>query len=289
MSISINSTNDAVKTTMTINGKEFAAIPLELFNVNNKWQRDIASGKAKRKITTLVENWDPGQCRPVTVIYNEITKKYDVIDGGHRVEAAKLLNLGELVAEIIRPTGTQEEKDKFAAKLFAEQGDSVDRLTPAEKHKANVLIGVPANLTLELAAKEHGFTLTREYTRSHAKQKNYVYGFNEALKIAGWLPELLNRTFAVIKAIHWNEENGGLSTEGIRMIWKTFSYHMDKADEVGKAIERALVGKTPKEVFSLAMADFPGRTMTSRDLLWLEGKVCDDLKIERRFIDKKAA
>ena len=287
MSISINSTNDAVKTTMTINGKEFAAIPLELFNVNNKWQRDVTSRKAKRKIVELVENWDPGQCRPVTVIYNETTQKYDVIDGGHRVEAAKLLNLGELVAEIIRPTGTQEEKDRFAAKLFAEQGIAVDRLTPAEKHRANVLNGVPANLTLELAAEKYGFSLTRNYT-VRGKQKNYVYGFNEALKLAGWFPELLNRTFAVIKGIHWNEENNGLSVEALRMIWKTLSYHMDNADDVGKAIERALIGKTPKEAFSLAMADYPGRTTTSRDLLWLEGKVCDDLKIDRRFIDKAA-
>lgn len=289
--IAINTTTDKVATTVTIAGKEFAIIPLELLNVENKWQRSLETAKAKRKIAMLVDGWDENQCRPITVIYNESTQKYDVIDGGHRVKAAELKELGSLVAEIIRLEGTQEEKDLVAAKLFAEQGKAVDKLTPAEKHKANVMLGIPANLTLEAAAKRVGFSLKSDGTRGKKSKviAGYVCGFNAAYSLAKNSPDILNETFDVIKAIRWGEEEAGLSAATIVMISKAISYHLDHVEKFVAGIQTVLTNKKPKQIFAEAMAMYSGRNEVSRNLMYLEGLVCDELKIDRRFIDKNVA
>lgn len=285
--ISINATEDRVATTVTIGTKEFALIPVELLNVNNRWQRSLETGKAKRKIAMLVRAWDDNQCRPITVIYNDNFRFYDVVDGGHRTCAAIIRGIPYLVAEIIRPDGTEDERERIAAKLFAEQGYAVDKLTPAERHKANVILGVPANLTLEAAAHRVGFSLKLTNERGTSRRYrdiNYVCGFNEALNLAKLSPEALNRTFNIIKETKWCEELKGLSAWTIRMIGRTLMYHLDEADAVEDAIKRVIIGKTPKQIFAEAMTMYPIRTETARNILYLEGEVCKDLNIERRFI-----
>lgn len=288
MAISINTTNDAVNTTITINGKEFAAIPVALLNADNKWQRSLNTAKAKRKIAMLIKCWDDNQCRPVTVIYNEENGNYDVIDGGHRVEAAREIGKESLVAEIIRFNGTEEEKDRYAAKLFADQGVATDRLTPAEKHKANLLLNVPENITLEIAAKKHGFILKNDGTRGYNKaKKNFVCGFTKALKFAKYCPIALNYTFDVIDAMHWNEERSGLSAWTINMIGKVFAYHPGREDDIARAMVDVLENMKPLQAFAEAAVEYKGRSRDSANLMWLEGKVCNYLNIERKYHGQK--
>lgn len=288
MGISINTTNDAVNTTITINGKEFAAIPVALLNADNKWQRSLNTAKAKRKIAMLIKGWDDNQCRPVTVIYNEKNGNYDVIDGGHRVEAAREMGMESLVAEIIRFNGTEEEKDRYAAILFTDQGVATDRLTPAEKHKANLLLNVPENMTLEIAAREHGFSLKNDGSRGYKKaKKNYVCGFTRALKFAKYCPTALNYTFDVINAMHWNEERYGLSASAIDMIGKVFAYHSGKEDDIARAMVNVLENMKPIQAFAEAAVEYKGRSRDSANLMWLEGKVCDYLNIQRKYHGQK--
>lgn len=285
--ISINATEDRVATTVTIGTKEFALIPINMLNVNNRWQRSLETGKACRKIGMLCKVWDEGQCRPITVIYNEATRLYDVVDGGHRTRAAEILGIPSLVAEIIRPEGTETERERIAAKLFAEQGYAVDKLTPAEKHKANVMLGVRENLNLEAAANRVGFSLKLTGERGTSRRyrdTNYVCGFKEALTLAKLNPDVLNRTFDIIKETKWCEELKGLSAAAIRMIGRTLMYHLDQVDEVESTIKQVILGKTPKQIFAEAMAMYPGRTDTARNILYLEGEICKALNIERRFI-----
>ena len=273
--ISINSTNDAVNTTVTINGKEFAAIPITLLNPENKWQRSLKTAKAKRKIAMLIKNWDNNQCRPVTVIYNEKNRNYDVIDGGHRVEAAREMGKESLVAEIIRFNGTEEEKEMYAAWLFTDQGTATDRLTPAEKHKANLLRGIPENMTLEIAAKKHGFILKNDGSRGSGNaKKNFVCGFTKSLKFAKYCPNALNYTFDVIDAMHWNEERSGLSAWAIDMIG-------------ARAMVSVLENMKPIQAFAEAAVEYKGRSRESANLMWLEEKVCNYLNIERKYHGQK--
>ena len=285
--ISINTTNDKVATTVTISGKEFAIIPLNILNVDNKWQRSVKTAKAKRKIAALMEHWDDNQCRPILVAYNEKTEIYDVIDGGHRVTAAILLGKDALVAEIIRYNGTEEDKIRQMAKLFVEQGIAVDRLTPAEKHSANVLLGVSENLTLDLAARKAGFKLKEDGTRGEIKEKNLVTGYNMALSFAKFAPTALNYTFDVINAIHWNEEDQGLSSKAIGMIGKVFAYHRGEEDRIASGIVHVLLNAKPRQAFANAQVAYSGRTTASQNLLWLEGEVCDYLGIERKYHGQK--
>lgn len=286
--ISINSTNDAVNTTVTINGKEFAAIPITLLNPENKWQRSLKTAKAKRKIAMLIKNWDDNQCRPVTVIYNEKNGNYDVIDGGHRVEAAREMGKESLVAEIIRFNGTEEEKEMYAAWLFTDQGTATDHLTPAEKHKANLLRKVPENMTLELAASKHGFILKNDGSRGYNKaKKNFVCGFTKALKFAKYCPIALNYTFDVIDAMHWNEERSGLSAWTINMIGKVFAYHPGREDDIARAMVDVLENMKPLQAFAEAAVEYKGRSRDSANLMWLEGKVCNYLNIERKYHGQK--
>ena len=290
MGISINSTNDAIKTTVTINGKEFASIPISLLNTESKWQRSLKTSKAKRKIATLVRTWDDNLCRPITVIFDENTGKYDVIDGGHRVAAADLLGREELVAEIIRFNGnTEKEKIMLAARLFAEQGTAVDSLTPAEKHSANLILGIAENLTLEIAAKKHDFSLKLDGSRGRRAKKNYVSGFSQALKFAKYAPDALNFTFDVIDTIHWNEEPLGLGREAIEMIGKVFAYHLGEETKIAFGIVHALTNITPKQAFAEAAVEYKGRGSSSANLLWLEGKVCDYLGINRKYFGQKTS
>ena len=286
--ISINSTNDAVTTTVTINGKEFAAIPITLLNPENKWQRSLKTAKAKRKIAMLIKNWDNNQCRPVTVIYNEKNGNYDVIDGGHRVEAAREMGKESLVAEIIRFNGTEEEKEMYAAWLFTDQGTATDRLTPAEKHKANLLRGIPENMTLEIAARKHGFILKNDGSRGSGNaKKNFVCGFTKSLKFAKYCPDALNYTFDVIDAMHWNEERLGLSASAIDMIGKVSAYHPGKEDDIARAMVDVLENMKPLQAFAEAAVEYKGRSRDSANLMWLEEKVCNYLNIERKYHGQK--
>lgn len=85
-------------------------------------------------INKLVDNWDYRKCSLLTVNYRESEHKFYVINGVHRVYAAKRNDTPVLPCEIFYNLSVSEE-----AYLFSTQDDDVEKVTTFDKYKANLL------------------------------------------------------------------------------------------------------------------------------------------------------
>lgn len=117
--------------------KIVAEIPVEDLYIDYSYQR-------VSNINKLVDNWDYRKCSLLTVNYRESEHKFYVINGVHRVHAAKMNNQPVLACEIFYNLSVTEE-----AYLFSTQDDDVESVKAFDKYKANILWGEENSVILK--------------------------------------------------------------------------------------------------------------------------------------------
>lgn len=106
---------------------------------------------------------------------------FAVIDGSHRMLAAGIREEKYVIAVLTEglPVDPMERKMKEAA-LFSEQGDDVDKLSLAQKHRANVTMGVKKYCVLDNCLKGRKLLLSVHELKNLPKEKR------DALKAADY-------------------------------------------------------------------------------------------------------
>lgn len=278
--------NLTMQNVITVGDKKFAYIPMELLFADRRFQR--LGAKAKKKAKKLAVKWDPKKMDPIRVVPHPETGTFSVIDGWHRYTAADMLGNEYIVCEIIEINGTVEERTIEEARLFATQGDETDSLSPIEKHKANLLLGVYENVKLRELADKYGIIIDDEHERS-AKAKNYLTGFYRALRLIKTDSEAMDYVFNIIVTAGWNLASNGLGNVSLTTLYNIIRMHREYATYITKFLGNYLRGKDPDVFFGASGEKYPERKEEERVTLYIEDIVTENLGIERVYNGGKVA
>lgn len=113
-------------------------LPVDELNVDMRYQRDENSQLVKK----IVEHFEEALFSPLVVSCrtNKGKKSYYVVDGQHRLSAAKKLGYTEVPCFVYDNLPTMRE-----GMLFVNQQMASRRLTPRDVYKANLFISDPLN------------------------------------------------------------------------------------------------------------------------------------------------
>lgn len=218
-----------------------ASIPISILDSDPAYQRVANPNKLKR----LSDKWQKGLCEFPQVSPHPEENKFFVYNGLHRIHI--LIDDGEtdIVCQINMDfiNMAPEERQKAEAELFASQYDCVDRLSSVQKHKVNLLLGVPENVYIHNLCMKYGVhdgTDESEEQRSGARSKmqNTLTGLGTAIKIAKKKKNYLDDVFNVICSCGWSEGYDGFKENVIQGLETVFVNHPDRRDEITKAIHK---------------------------------------------------
>lgn len=108
-------------------------IPVDQLYVDTGYQRVVT-----HTVNSLVLHWNPEKCDPLLVNYREDEERFYVIDGGHRLTAAKRMNLPWLPCRILVGKTPKQE-----AKIFADQNRDVSMLKPFDRFHSELFANDP--------------------------------------------------------------------------------------------------------------------------------------------------
>lgn len=265
-----------------VGNKTFVFVPMELLYVDPRFQR--AEDSSKAKINQLARNWDDNKLDPLKGSLHPEENFVSVIDGFHRVEAGKILNLPGLVVEVVKGLPENPEQRLIAeATIFATQTDDVSVLTPVQKHKANVLRGIKENVVIdELTTKYH---IMLKKNPSHGRvQTGQLAGFSQALSIARTSGEdMLDTVLGILCKARWDMASAGLGSNALYMVWNILRLHPEYATEIADMLPAYLVKLDPHRLFAEAYSKYPSRKEKERILLHIEDAVCAELGLTRVY------
>jgi len=265
-----------------VGGKHYAFVPMELLFIDNRFQR-IEDG-SKAKVNQLARNWDSNKMDSLKGSVHEEEYLVSIIDGYHRVEAARILGLPGLEVEILQdmPENPKERLIQEAT-YFATQGDEVSKLTPVQKHKANVLRGVRENLILNELLEAYKIEL--KTNPSHGRVvTGQLAGFTVALSIAKANGgDMLGQIFAVLCRARWDIARNGLSANALSTVYNMLRLHPENNIDVCRCLSAYFRDISPDQLLAEAYAKYPNRGERERILLYTEDYVCKELGIDRVY------
>lgn len=260
-----------MRNVQTIGTKRYVNINTELLYCDPAFQRINISSKGK--INSLISHWDSDKMDTLRGSVHEDECRISIIDGYHRLMAAKALKIESLNVEIIKTPKGKTARLKREAELFATQDDDTEKMTPIQKHKAYCIIGKKGNLIIDKLCKKYSISLKTSGYRA-GREKGYLTGFSEAVKIAGRDngdgEEVLDRVFSILTEIGWKNATKGLSSDVIRLFTSIFDLHPNEAELIEAYICDKFREKDPDYIFSLGNARYPERSRKDRSVLALE-------------------
>ena len=261
--------NLVVNNIQTIGGKKFAYIPLELLTVDSRYQRGELT--AESKINKLINSWDKNLMNPILVSPHKEEALFYIVDGFHRVEAARRMGLTGIEAEVLVDLPDDSEQRLIAeAKLFGNQLKAVDKLTPIQSHNANVLAGVEANILLEKIAGKYNVNMKPANCQSREKRVNTVTAFATALRVAKRGEQLLDDIFEIICYAGWNMGTEGFTNWVIQALNNILSMHPDMRDASKTALKEYFRTREVENVLAEAIVKYPLRKKGAQMTLFLE-------------------
>ena len=246
--------NTVMNNCQRIGGKRFCCIPLELLEIDEAYQRVYCINM--EKVYSLVRKWDFNKCEPILVSPHPETATFAVIDGSHRMLAAGIREEKYVIAVLTEglPVDPMERKMKEAA-LFSEQGDDVDKLSLAQKHRANVTMGVKKYCVLDNCLKGRKLLLSVHELKNLPKEKR------DALKAADY--KVLT----------------GYAANVIRPVKSVLNMH-DNDPRVVNAIIGIFEPIKPNTFFADALSKYHGRRPAEYLTMHLEKEVAKKLGIQ---------
>lgn len=272
--------NQVMASAIKVGNKHFAPVPLRLLFIDSSYQRKTK----KTKVATLVKKWDVNKMDALRVSPRSETGTFAIIDGSHRFSAASIKKEQILVCEILMDLPVDPEaRLKEEARLYATQSDEVNKLTPVEKHNANVLLGIQENVIVENLLEKYDIPLKTNPSHGRVKTGSLA-GFTALLsqaKVGG--KAHVDKILKILCESRWNMATNGLSALVINAVGNLLKLHPDN----GKEIEEVLVGIftqiEPKQFFGEAISRYPMRRENERLLLWLEDELCKQIHITRVY------
>lgn len=261
--------NLVVNNIQTIGNKKFAYIPLELLTVDSRYQRNNLT--KEKKINKLIDSWNKDLMNPILVSPHVEEAMFYIVDGFHRVEAAKRMGLAGIEAEVLfdLPTDTKERL-VAEAKLFGNQLKAVDMLTAVQSHNANVLAGVEANILLEKIAEKYNVNMKPVNCKAREKRINTVTAFVTALNAAKKGEQLLDDIFDIVCYAGWNMGTDGFTHYVIQSLSNILSMHPDMRVASKTALKNYFRTKEAELILAEATVKYPLRKKGAQMTLYLE-------------------
>lgn len=253
-----------------VGNKTFAYVPLRLMYIDEAYQRQTS----KAKVRKLAEKWNINKMDALRVAPHPETGMFSIIDGQHRYSAAKLNGEKFLASEIIMGLSDDPAvREKQEAKLFSTQGDEVNHLTPQEKHKANILLGVEENIVLDNLCKKYNIALKPDTARGKVR-KGVLSGFVEAIRIIkSYGEDVMDETFYILCECRWNLERKGMGNAVLRSVSGLLALHPDHKAELKQEIAEYFRPITPEKFMADAMNRYPERKEQERLVMYLEDEM----------------
>ena len=188
-------TRTVMNNTYSICGKKIASIPVSLLCTDLEYQRETSS----KTIWSLIREWDITKCNFLHISYRD--GKFYVIDGQHRMEAAKYLRVKELPCIIL--TGLSQADE---ALIFSRQNRNVKVLNVYNTFDANLCCGdmsIP-EVAIDMKIKEicdkynvkvgrvNRWNNTEKYLRSLSRARMIVGQVGE--ECFEWIIRLIDNT-----------------------------------------------------------------------------------------------
>lgn len=181
-----------------IGGKKFATIPVSEIKIDTGYQRRL-----REKVNRMVANWDYNLCDVVLVSYRN--GKFYVIDGQHRVAAAKRVGAEFLPCQIVEGLSREEEAARFVA-----LNSGVSPLSQYDTWNANLLCGDPVDTEVKRICDKWGIEVS--------DRRGGVYGrlgnLREARKIVrGQGGAAFDWIMEALYTAQWHIVRGGYCSE----------------------------------------------------------------------------
>ena len=230
-----------------IAGKIVADIPVDALNVDMSYQRITYPQK-------LIKEWDYNKCSFLLVNYRADEKKFYVIDGLHRREAAIQHGIDCLPCEVLENLTREEE-----AKLFATQHDAVDDLTIYDKYKANLIYGEVNATAIERMCGIYGLRVSKNGKESGGRIITALCRLTRNVKCKkdSEKENYLRFVFGIYRNSKWTEYPYGLCTNYIEPITQIYnSTNKDDIDRVSYLLSNELSNVNPKNVTLYANCNY---------------------------------
>lgn len=266
----------------SIGCKFFVDIPVELLYSDERFQRVVES--SGKKIRLIKENWNVNKLDALKVSPHSEQCMFSVIDGHHRLQAAKLCGIEYLPCEVILGLSANTvERLVQEAEIFATQDDEVEKLTPQQKHKANLILGVKKNVILQKIADKYEIKLRPSAKGRGLTKIGYLQGFTTALDVANYGEEYLDRVFNILTKARWNLATNGFCTQTIHATWNILRLHKNEIDTVHNGMIEYFKMIQPEQFLAEAMAKYPERKRTERNTMLLEDFLVENYGIEKVY------
>lgn len=258
--------NAIMNNTKEIGHKVYAAIPVELLYADPEYQR--IETRNERKIYGLAKEWDDAKMDALRVVPHPEEYRFAVVDGYGRMCASQMTETPKtsLECEIIQGAPSDpEERLKFEARLYCEQQDETERLSPIQKHKANVLLRNSTAMILELVCNEyHVSIVSGKGWRNERTLGSYGDAFN-IVRVHG--EECLRYIFDVIKASGFDLEPNGYCRPVMVSLRNVYTAY---GTDSKKAISEFLRQSSPRDFKANAIAKYPKREANIACTLFLQ-------------------
>lgn len=224
----------------TIGGKKFVFLPVSELRIDAGYQRPLRS-----KVRRMVQMWNYDLCDVVLVSYRD--GKFYVVDGQHRVEAARRVGVEMLACQLLEGLTRIDEARRFVA-----QNTTASTLSPYDTFGANLLLGDPIDTAIKEICDKWEIKIGTANIKSIAR----LGGLKEAREIVKCHGEkAFNWMLCVLHDAHWHLEIGGHSAiilKALREVYKEFNFT--------KHVVGILRGHTPRAINAMAQARYPEHT-----------------------------
>lgn len=226
-------------------GKLIAQIPIELLQLAD-YQRQEGS-----TVKTIAQNWDNRKCDPLIVSFRD--GAFYVVDGQHRMAAAKLIGKRDLTCVIFEMTYEEE------ADYFADQMENVRVLTVLQRLRAKAEAGYGYAKDIFEICKDLDVTLTS--SRRHGP--GCCSAINALTRIyATYGRDAVISILKTIDEIGWHYTKGGYSSVSLRSLCRLLS-HVGDAEKMVRVAKEIVRNRSFDDVMAEAYTTFPGRGATS--------------------------
>lgn len=231
-------------------GKRIASIPVELLELDYAYQR-TETGNANK----LAENWDDTACEFLLVSFRD--GKFYVIDGQHRMIAAKINGIKSLPCVILTGLTRSEE-----ARRFSVQGVGRKVLTPNDTFKANLECGnteykeVATDMEIKRICDKYNITITKSNFNPNINPKRLRSISRARIIVNNSGSSCLEWILDAITNSNWEYCTDAYEKD-ILMLFKT--YYTENVEDLDVAKEKLIAimnAITPREFVANAITTF---------------------------------
>ena len=256
------------KNAQKVGNKVFCDLPVELLAID----REMYQRPMQRHVRQIARDWNDAKCDALMVNYRSDGFFY-VIDGQHRLEAAKMRGIESLVCVCFVGLTVKEEAD-----IFTEQNEGTKKLSPYDTYKANICRGNKTDLAIHEVCQKYGIRVVKSTSckvlRSVTMARSIVR--NDGTERLDWI-------FNLFKECGWNNYKETYAADVMAGINSVYNAHKEDLDNAHDKLVKFFKTSSPRELISLANLEYPHFGRQIRLNMVLEDIVTEQSKIKSKI------